>query len=177
MTVVYFVEEILVEMAMEMPDPCSTEGLDFLQRHLESRSYINGHIASQNDAQVFAAIKCEPHDTERYVDVVRWYRHIKSLGADERKGLPQAQHEVKVLRDPQRVKKEEEVRLLMFSRCIRFDKLLEFVWHSSVSLLINRLITNFFKTYKADDLLTSPLSLLIALFSVFVPCPLMYARM
>ena len=108
-------------MAMEVPDPCSTEGLGFLQRHLESRSYINGHIASQNDAKVFAAMKCEPHDTERYVDVVRWYRHIKSHGSEERKGLPQAQHEVNVLRDPLRVKREEEVRLLVFSRSIRFE--------------------------------------------------------
>ena len=126
---------------MEIPDPCTAEGLDFLQRHLESRSYINGHLASQNDAQVFVAMKSEPPDTKGHVDVIRWYRHIKSLGTDERKGLPHAQNEVIVLRDPLRIKKEEEVRLLICSRCIRFDTHIDFVWHSSVSLLISRLIT------------------------------------
>ena len=96
---------------MEIPDLCTIEGLDFLQRHLESRSYINGHVASQNDVHVFAAMKCEPHDTERFADVVRWYRHVKSYGAEEQRVLPQAQHGVKVLRDPERIKKEEQVRL------------------------------------------------------------------
>ena len=146
---------------MEIPDPCTAEGLDFLQRHLESRSYINGHLASQNDAQVFVAMKCEPPDTEGNVDVIRWYRHIKSLGTDERKGLPHAQNGVIVLRDPLRVKKEEEVRLLICGRCIIFDTHIDFIWHSSVSLLISRLITKLcFPTLYVDHLIC-PLSLII----------------
>ena len=105
-------------MALEVADPCSSKGLDFIQRHLETRSYISGYSASQNDVKVFSAMKCEPVDTERYPDVIRWYRHIGSHGAVGRRALPEAVDEVIVYRDPERVAKKEEVRLLILGRCV-----------------------------------------------------------
>ena len=164
-------------MAMKIPDPCSTEGLAFLQGHLESRSYITGHAASQNDVKVFAAMKCEPHDSERFVDVVRWYRHIKSHGAEERKGLPQAQHEVNVLRDPQRVKKEEEVGLRIFSLVVALD-----LKYSSCSFGTPQSHSSSVITKHSFNLQSWPCDqphLHCQLFcsQLWFPCLIMYARM
>ena len=124
-------------MALEVGDPSSSKGFDFLQRHLEARSYISGFSASQNDVKVFSAMKCEPADTERYPDVIRWYRHIGSYGPEGRKAFPEAVDQVIVLRDPERFAKKEEVRLL--GRCVDYDW---FIWHSSVSLLVAKYSCN-----------------------------------
>lgn len=100
-----------IETAMEIPDPSTPAGCLFLQSHLSSRSYISGFFPSHNDAKVFNAMRAEPVDKENYYEVVRWFRHIKSFPAEERKTMPDFEGgEVLVLRDAAAAaKKEEEV--------------------------------------------------------------------
>ena len=114
---------------MEFPDPCTPQGLDALQSHLSSRSYVSGHAASRNDAKVFAAISArgEPADKERHADVVRWYRHMRTgFSPEERKALPEAPEEVVVLKDPGRAK-QEEVAALETLRCSCRSRLSSFL--------------------------------------------------
>ncbi|KAF5366806.1 hypothetical protein D9758_006570 [Tetrapyrgos nigripes] len=50
-----------------------------LDKHLASRSYVEGYTPSQADVHVFNAIKSEPTSNP---NVARWYKHIKSYSAE-----------------------------------------------------------------------------------------------
>ena len=82
----------LAAATLEVPDPNSPTGLDFLQNYLLSRSYVSGFVASQHDASLFRAFRREPPET--YENVLRWYRHLKSM---DRKELPEGPKELQVV--------------------------------------------------------------------------------
>ena len=76
---------------MEFPILNSKEGLEFLEDFLAEKSYISDYQLTQNDSIVFKALGKEPD--EQYVNVVRWYRHVKSQSC---KDLPSASIVVKL---------------------------------------------------------------------------------
>merc|ERR1712232_1283472 len=51
--------------------------------HLASRSYIAGFVASKDDQDVFGKFKEQPD--AKYINVLRWYKHISSYSEEERK--------------------------------------------------------------------------------------------
>ena len=76
---------------MEFPNLKSKEGLEFLEDFLAEKSYISDYLLTENDNVVFKALGKEPD--EQYVNIVRWYRHVKSQSC---KDLPSASILVKV---------------------------------------------------------------------------------
>ena len=79
-------------MVLEIPDPNTPSGLQFLDAHLSGRSYISGYEASSADADVFRALRSEPK-AEVAEHAARWYRHLKAL---DRKALPASEEKVSV---------------------------------------------------------------------------------
>jgi len=57
-----------------------------LEKHLATRSYIEGYIPSQADVHVFKLVTSDP-DPSKSPNVARWYTHIKSY-ASEHASLP-----------------------------------------------------------------------------------------
>ncbi|EKM52394.1 uncharacterized protein PHACADRAFT_260738 [Phanerochaete carnosa HHB-10118-sp] len=51
-----------------------------LEAHLSTRSYVEGYTASQADVAIFKAITSAP--AASFVNVNRWYNHIKSYEAE-----------------------------------------------------------------------------------------------
>ena len=76
---------------MEFPILNSKEGLEFLENFLTEKSYISDYQLTQNDSVVFKALGKEPD--EQYVNIVRWYRHVKCQNC---KDLPSASVAVKL---------------------------------------------------------------------------------
>lgn len=72
------------EITMEFPALDTSQGLELLERHLSSRSYLSDYQPTTNDLIVFKAIAKEPKE---YFNVARWYRHIQSF---DKKDFPSA---------------------------------------------------------------------------------------
>jgi len=72
---------------MAFGDLNGAAGLQKLNQHLSSKSYIEGYQPSKSDTAAFDQIKSSP--SSEYVHVLRWYNHIKSFG-DLRKQFPGA---------------------------------------------------------------------------------------
>jgi elongation factor 1-beta len=73
---------------MAFGDLSGPAGLKKLNDHLKTKSYIEGYQPSQSDTAAFEQIKSTPSAGD-YVNVVRWFNHIKSFG-DLRKKFPGA---------------------------------------------------------------------------------------
>ncbi|KAK7871401.1 hypothetical protein R5R35_006104 [Gryllus longicercus] len=56
------------------------EGMNALNTHLESASYILGYSPSQADSDLFELLKSKP--PENFPHVLRWFTHIQSYGSD-----------------------------------------------------------------------------------------------
>ena len=67
-------------MAVKFPDLHSSEGLQFLDQYLLSRSYISGHSATENDLIVARALSGK--QTKDYINITRWLKHITYLEKD-----------------------------------------------------------------------------------------------
>jgi len=59
------------------------KGLGDLNGHLLDKSYIEGYTPSSADSETFQAFTSAP-DATKYVNVGRWYNHIKSFSDSER---------------------------------------------------------------------------------------------
>lgn len=68
-----------------MFDVSNAAGLNGLNKHLESRSYVEGYSASQADATLFASMKTKPTEKPDQIHLFRWYKHIASYSDAERK--------------------------------------------------------------------------------------------
>ncbi|KAI3897573.1 hypothetical protein MKX03_020639 [Papaver bracteatum] len=64
-------------MAVNFYDLISKSGLEKLDNHLKTRSYITGYQPSKDDITVHTALKGAP--SSEYVDVSRWFNHIEVL--------------------------------------------------------------------------------------------------
>ena len=69
---------------LSLPDLSTEEGLRNLNDYLLDRSYVVGFQLSLADAQLFD--KLEHRKLDNYVNIRRWYTHVKSR-EDEFKGL------------------------------------------------------------------------------------------
>ena len=78
---------------MEFPCLNDKEGIEFLENFLAEKSYISDYEATQNDVTVFKALGSSKEPDEKYVNILRWYRHIKSLN---RQDLPVAATVIKI---------------------------------------------------------------------------------
>jgi elongation factor 1-beta len=76
-------------MAVVFTNLGSQSGLQKLNEHLLTRSYISGYQASKDDLAVYAILNSAP--SSEYVNVARWYSHIDALirlsGVTEGKGV------------------------------------------------------------------------------------------
>uniref|UniRef100_A0A915K490 Elongation factor 1 beta central acidic region eukaryote domain-containing protein n=1 Tax=Romanomermis culicivorax TaxID=13658 RepID=A0A915K490_ROMCU len=61
----------------------SSTGLKELNHHLELRSYIDGFVPSELDIATLDQLKGAPGS--EFPNVLRWYNHIKSFSAEEKK--------------------------------------------------------------------------------------------
>ncbi|RZC59311.1 hypothetical protein C5167_006611 [Papaver somniferum] len=64
-------------MAVTFYNLSSKAGLEKLDNHLKTRSYISGYQASKDDITVHAALKGAP--SSEYINVSRWFNHIEAL--------------------------------------------------------------------------------------------------
>ncbi|KAI3918674.1 hypothetical protein MKX01_041994 [Papaver californicum] len=64
-------------MAVTSYNLSSKDGLEKLDNHLKTRSYITGYQASKDDITVHAALMGAP--SSEYVNVSRWFNHIEAL--------------------------------------------------------------------------------------------------
>ncbi|RZF41302.1 hypothetical protein LSTR_LSTR000016 [Laodelphax striatellus] len=71
---------------MAIGDLKSKQGVEALNNYLQDRSYIEGYQPTQADVAVFDGLGKSPDATTPHV--LRWYKHIKSYGNDEKKKLP-----------------------------------------------------------------------------------------
>jgi elongation factor 1-beta len=62
----------------------TADGLNAFNTHLADKSYVGGYTPSQADATTFAGVSAAP-DATKYVNVSRWWNHISSFSAEERK--------------------------------------------------------------------------------------------
>eukprot|EP01097_Dermamoeba_algensis_P005518 TRINITY_DN3515_c0_g3_i2.p1 TRINITY_DN3515_c0_g3~~TRINITY_DN3515_c0_g3_i2.p1 ORF type:complete len:157 (+),score=46.91 TRINITY_DN3515_c0_g3_i2:52-522(+) len=62
----------------------STEGLQALEKHLSSSTYVSGFSPSQKDAQLLTSFTSSP-DAQKFPSVSRWFQHISSFPEQERK--------------------------------------------------------------------------------------------
>merc|ERR1712130_784588 len=68
-------------LAMSLPDFSNADTLSKFESFLSSKSYIDGHEATQADVAVYEAIK-SPVDSAKYPNISRWQEHIKSFEAE-----------------------------------------------------------------------------------------------
>lgn len=68
-----------------MFDVSSTAGLNDLNKHLETRSYVEGYGPTQTDATLFSSIKSKPAEKADQINLFRWHKHIASFSDAERK--------------------------------------------------------------------------------------------
>lgn len=68
-----------------MFDVSNAAGLNALNQHLESRSYIQGYLPTQEDVTLYGAIKTKPAEKADQIHLFRWYKHITSFTDAERK--------------------------------------------------------------------------------------------
>ncbi|KAI3934207.1 hypothetical protein MKW92_006534 [Papaver armeniacum] len=64
-------------MAVTFYNLSSKAGLEKLDNHLKTRSYITGYQASKDDITVHAALKGAP--SSEFINVSRWFNHIEAL--------------------------------------------------------------------------------------------------
>ncbi|KAI3974288.1 hypothetical protein MKX01_030957 [Papaver californicum] len=64
-------------MAVTFYNLSSKAGLEKLDNHLKTRSYVTGYQASKDDITVHAALKGAP--SSEYINVSRWFNHIEAL--------------------------------------------------------------------------------------------------
>ena len=57
-------------------------GLGKFNQFLSDKTYLSGYTPSAKDFEVFGTIKAEP--SEKFVNALRWYKHIASFTAEER---------------------------------------------------------------------------------------------
>lgn len=62
------------------------DGLSALNTFLGDKSYVDGYVPSQADVAVFEAMAGAPADSLSYA--LRWYNHIKSYNAADKKAFP-----------------------------------------------------------------------------------------
>mmetsp|Transcript_45654 Transcript_45654/g.114874 ORF Transcript_45654/g.114874 Transcript_45654/m.114874 type:complete len:222 (+) Transcript_45654:186-851(+) len=61
------------------------KGLAALNTHLADKSYVAGHSLSAEDVAAFEKVGAEPTSkTAKFINVLRWFRHIASFSAEER---------------------------------------------------------------------------------------------
>lgn len=63
-------------------DVSAIEGIGKLNKHLTLQSYMTGYSLSADDVAQFNAFAAAP--SEKFANVLRWYRHIASFSAEER---------------------------------------------------------------------------------------------
>jgi elongation factor 1-beta len=69
---------------MAHKDPSSAAGLAALNGHLATRSYVDGYTPSAEDVNAFGKIS-RPVDDGKFPHVSRWFNHINSFSACQRK--------------------------------------------------------------------------------------------
>lgn len=89
---------------MSFGDLKSASGLKGLNDYLQDRSYIDGYQPSQADTSVFDKLAGLPGND--YINVLRWYNHINSYGA-EKASFP-GQKSSEVVNGAPPAKKEEK---------------------------------------------------------------------
>jgi len=62
-------------------DVSNDKGLEKLDQHLLTKSYIGGYVPSKSDVTVFEKFTSAP--AEKYVNALRWYNHIASFNKEE----------------------------------------------------------------------------------------------
>ncbi|KAI3869791.1 hypothetical protein MKW98_030972 [Papaver atlanticum] len=67
----------VIAMAVTFYNLSSKVGLENLDNHLKTRSYITGYQASKDDITVHAALKGAP--SSEFINVSRWFNHIEAL--------------------------------------------------------------------------------------------------
>lgn len=68
-----------------MFDVSNAAGLNALNKHLETRSYVEGYCPSQADASLFSSVKSKPAEKADQIHLFRWYKQIASYSDAERK--------------------------------------------------------------------------------------------
>ena len=68
-----------------------------LDKEFESKSYVNGYLPSQDDVELFKTATAAPD--AKYVNVLRWYNHIKSFSDEEKAAFPGKKAEVETAGD------------------------------------------------------------------------------
>jgi len=70
---------------VEFGDLSSACGLNRLNEHLASRSYVEGFVPSQADVTTLSSLPSIPDP--QYVHIARWYRQMNSYSTDEHKSF------------------------------------------------------------------------------------------
>jgi len=63
-------------------DVSNDKGLEKLEKHLLTRSFIGGYVPTKSDIAVFSKFSSAP--AEKYVNSLRWYNHISSYKNEEK---------------------------------------------------------------------------------------------
>ena len=101
---------------MEFKDLNSSSGLNALNEHLATRSYITGVEPSQNDLLVFRSIPLDLPKEKGPSNVKRWYMHIKSFSSDQMKSFSLPKEKVKITpQEGSEVKKMFHWKSLVFT--------------------------------------------------------------
>lgn len=66
----------------------SPANLTTLDKFLANKSYIEGYTPSQSDVVLAGALSANKVSGDQYVNVARWFRHISSYSAAEKKAFP-----------------------------------------------------------------------------------------
>ena len=82
---------------MEFKNLNSDSGIKALNEYMIGRSYITGVKPTQNDLTVFRALSSDCSKGTDYVNVKRWYLHIKSFSSEEMKTFPSGEEKIKVV--------------------------------------------------------------------------------
>ena len=93
---------------MEIPDLACEEGLDFLEKYFKDKSYCFGFHPTKADALIWEELKKAP--SEKYENLLRWYRHIASYGS-ERNIFPKSEIDLLFNKKEKEAKKPSEVKV------------------------------------------------------------------
>jgi len=75
---------------MEVPDPLSEEGRQFLQRHLTVQSYVGGAEPSQADTALYNRMQGSVPTAGDLCALARWCNNMASYSPADRKAFPEA---------------------------------------------------------------------------------------
>ena len=93
---------------MELPDLTCEEGVEFLEQYFKDKSYCFGFHPTKADALIWEELKKAP--SEKYENLLRWYRHIASYGS-ERNIFPKSEIDLLFHKKEKEAKKPSEVKV------------------------------------------------------------------